>query len=407
MPRRAPRSLIRYAGLAVFWLGLACFLVGFGNWDEHRKFSENLLILSGRLYLALAGASLYAVARIPFPLIKRTAPPPFDFNAHFAPYIIYTPIYVRVLKWLLGALLIVVSLVFGLAAKQGFEALTGGRRPESDTGLLVAGAMVLLGFPAFSLLFGYGMRFCARQAERSLRNDRRLPFLYLRSFHADTPWLSDEVGLLGTTYGLLSGKRFESYEHRLVLAVSDIGPLVAIGKPGEKLPPLGAARIYIRDDADWKRVVIELIAASRAVFLRVGRGEGFWWELKHVVANCDPCKVIICLPQRNRARTYAYLRAHSEDIFPRPLPEKAGEAMFLAFDSDWEPHLLRKRHSYFLRRFVVSRAPEMRDALNRALAVLGVPQREMPYVFREYALMFVLFILLMQCCLGILMQSMH
>src|SRR5262249_3329955 len=112
-------------------------------------------------------------------------------------------------------------------------------------------------------------------------------------------------------------------------------------------------------------------------------------------------KVIICLPLRNREETYAYLKRNSENIFPQPLPEKAGKALFLAFDSDWEPHLLRKRQSHFLRRFVVSRAPEMRDALNPALAVLVVPRQEMPYVLREYLLMVVLCVMLFQCCFGL------
>jgi hypothetical protein len=401
MPRRASRTWLRTAGLVVFWLGLAYFFVGFGNWEDKENFHENVLKIADRLYLALAGAGVYVLARIPFPLVKPAkiaASAPFDFNARFAPYIIYTPFILRALQRLFGAFVIFVSAVLALVGSKAQEALLANRDSLQDWELALVICAWPLGFILHTFLLMFGLRFWARRGEQSLRYDRRKPFLYLRSFAEDRSWLGDE-GLFMKLFVLLRGGWYQNYERRLVLALGDIGGVVGIGRPGEKLPPFGAARIYIRDAPDWQRVVADLVAASRAIFLRIGQTPGFRWEVEHLVANCEPRKIFICLPPRHRERMYAYLRENLGTVFPKPLPEKLGDAMFLTFRSDWEPVLLTNQHSHFFRRWIVSRAPEMRDALNPALAELGVPPRDMPYVFREYLLMIVLILLPIRCCI--------
>jgi hypothetical protein len=111
--------------------------------------------------------------------------------------------------------------------------------------------------------------------------------------------------------------------------------------------------------------------------------EGFWWEIKHAVASCDPRKVVICLPTRNRREMYAYLREKASGVLPGAFPPDPGNAMFVAFRPSWEPILLAPRRFHLLRRLVVSRAPKMRDALNDVLSRLDVPSGEMPYTFAE------------------------
>ena len=37
-------------------------------------------------------------------------------------------------------------------------------------------------------------------------------------------------------------------EQELAVLMGRLGPVVAIGKPGERLPELGAARLYVADD---------------------------------------------------------------------------------------------------------------------------------------------------------------
>ena len=59
------------------------------------------------------------------------------------------------------------------------------------------------------------------------------PVLYLRSFADD--------GCAARRYGALTE------EEQLAKALAWVGPLLAVGRPGEVLPHVGAQRIYVAD----------------------------------------------------------------------------------------------------------------------------------------------------------------
>jgi len=63
-----------------------------------------------------------------------------------------------------------------------------------------------------------------------------------------------------------------------------VGPVIAIGKPGEPLPELGAARLYV-GDADWKAKVIDLMARSRLVIIRTGSTPNLEWEIEQAMTR--------------------------------------------------------------------------------------------------------------------------
>ena len=126
----------------------------------------------------------------------------------------------------------------------------------------------------------------ARGTLSGLRTDLRKPVVYLRSFVADARFFERRMEILSW----LLGQSTSTYEQSLAKAVAILGPLIAIGKPDEKLPPSGAARLYVGNDR-WKDVVEQLVALAQFVILRVGQTEGFLWELQHVVSTCDPRKV--------------------------------------------------------------------------------------------------------------------
>ena len=56
-----------------------------------------------------------------------------------------------------------------------------------------------------------------------------------------------------------------------------VGPVIAIGKPGERLPQLGAARLYVDDD-HWRDTIDDLMAESALVVVRAGDTPNLWWE---------------------------------------------------------------------------------------------------------------------------------
>ena len=100
-------------------------------------------------------------------------------------------------------------------------------------------------------------------------------------------------------------KQLTSEENEVVQILDRSGPVLAIGRPREVIPPLGAARIYVHDE-DWQNLVRVLTYFARIVFLRVGDTSGFIWELRHLRTGCDPLKLLLFFPptsggKRNKA----------------------------------------------------------------------------------------------------------
>ena len=89
--------------------------------------------------------------------------------------------------------------------------------------------------------------------------------LYLQSFE------DDERG------ARMKGSLTE--EEHLANVLSQIGPFLAIGRPGERLPEVGASRIYVGDE-DWQSEVRELLGTARLVIIRTGRTMGLGWGIE-------------------------------------------------------------------------------------------------------------------------------
>ena len=98
-------------------------------------------------------------------------------------------------------------------------------------------------------------------------------------------------------YGFGHGIRLEA---AIAKELSALGPLVAIGQPGEHLPPLGAARGYYADE-DWQGAVLGWTARARMVALIAGRTEGVVWELRQLIAGGHLDKVLMLFPPDSSA----------------------------------------------------------------------------------------------------------
>jgi hypothetical protein len=180
-----------------------------------------------------------------------------------------------------------------------------------------------------------------------LAEDERAPIVYLRPFDSDgaevaTAWRSRRLRI-SPRAGVEP-----TYEQRLARTLRKVGPFVAIGDPSERLPQLGAARVYSTNE-DWQAKVDELMARAGVVLLHAGKSEGITWEVRHVVVMNDSDRVILSLPvqaKRNRPsrqERYDTFRRLFGDAFPQTLPEHIGESQFLYFEGDWTPRLLKGR----------------------------------------------------------------
>jgi hypothetical protein len=207
-------------------------------------------------------------------------------------------------------------LVFAFAhfSSETIDAIQGERTvpdwPPAAHGAAAAGAVLLAALSAASarLLHRLGRR--KRLATPAPPPPDVPPVLYLRPFDQDAA-----MGELGGQVSLLT------YEEQLREAFRTVGPLVAIGRPGEPLPELGAGRLYVGDDR-WRAVVLDLLGRARLVVLGLGPGEGLRWEVERATRLLPAQRLVLLLPSDPGAydASVRLLAGH----FPRGLPPYPG-----------------------------------------------------------------------------------
>ena len=166
------------------------------------------------------------------------------------------------------------------------------------------------------------------------------PILYLRSFESDRP----------SGFGRAS---VTSDEEQLMKALRSIGKPIAIGRPRESLPQIGAPRVYY-SDAEWQEHVLQLVRASRLVVIRTGFGDGLRWEVEQILSIVHPEKLLIVvstLPSLEAfgSWTRSVIRWPSPGlVFRKPL--FAGIYGFILFDTNWSPICIQLNRVGLLRR---------------------------------------------------------
>jgi len=248
-----------------------------------------------------------------------------------------------------------------------------------------------------------GRRHLASTYEVTEPHEFRDPILYLRPFAADES-KALQPGVLGKIFTLTFDKwdwtwksiflhGVTRYEELLAYAFRRVGGIVAIGDPKERLPRLGATRIYAatrepvrtQDEEAWKREVGAQISNARLVLLHIGSSEGLRWEIEKVVELADPLRVVLCvspsgnlkpsLPTFHKLRAeaikaWAEFREACGSAFPRGLPETIGDARFVRFDADWTTRPVeRPQRKLFW--FIPGRDPDLsRGTVESALSWL-------------------------------------
>jgi TM2 domain-containing membrane protein YozV len=236
--------------------------------------------------------------------------------------------------WVTGALLVSLGFILLLAGLQGAPLLTSARARRGlwtklggalllvycfayvglgDAGLYeaygIADWMMGVGMVLFLLavrgglgLLRTGWKYDAVPADVLLANDPRPPVLYLRSFVDDGRILPAARGRFASwmetarTFLPPFSYAFVSFEQELARGLQRVGPVVAIGRPGERLPELGASRLYVGDD-EWQDRVSALMSQAALVVLQAGDTPSLWWEVEQAMARVPRRRlVIVCSP---------------------------------------------------------------------------------------------------------------
>lgn len=205
-------------------------------------------------------------------------------------------------------------------------------------------------------------RHFVQSASETLKSDRRPPTLYLRSFAGEADTNFEEVALAEV--------------------VAEIGPMVAIGRPGDELPPLGATRDYL-PDRDWKAHVQHLMDQSSLVILVAGETDGLTWELSECYRRIKHNRLLVMVPndEREFAAFAGTIGNFGLPITCPPFPTAAARRHLagrfcglLYFDAAWKGHFVGFQNAAN----AAGSGLDMADASNRAGTRLKIALSECP-----------------------------
>jgi len=91
-------------------------------------------------------------------------------------------------------------------------------------------------------------------------------------------------------------RRRKRLEETIADELGTSAPFVAIGKPGERLPQIGASRIYVTD-SDWQQVVTSYIERADLIIIIAGKTHWVQWELANVLARGLIPKLLVIFPR--------------------------------------------------------------------------------------------------------------
>jgi len=168
--------------------------------------------------------------------------------------------------------------------------------------------------------------------------DRGGRFFICVHFQLDQHRTGDRLALLRSLFWQVTRP-----EQILARELRRCGPVIAIGRPDERLPELGAARIYASNDR-WRDKIADVAHVSQLVVCATGTSEGLAWELSHMIATEPPEKLVLWahprlmgLDEAGREAEWTRFLASLGHLFPKPLPERLGETCFIHFGSTFAP----------------------------------------------------------------------
>jgi hypothetical protein len=233
--------------------------------------------------------------------------------------------------------------VFGAIALTAVVAFGGiaqisSRGQGLSPGVVVAVIAALVATRYRNVVWRLAKQAGARSAQAELsREGSRRPVFYLRSFDLD------KAASRSSILDWLTENPRGTAEERVTGTLSRVGPVIAIGRPNERLPPLGAKRFYVSNEL-WKGKVSDVVKVSQLVLWATGTTPGLRWEIEHLVNMRTPEKLILwphprALRLRAAEREQEWVRFldMTGSVFPKPLPRRLRNTRFIYFDKLFNP----------------------------------------------------------------------
>jgi hypothetical protein len=167
-------------------------------------------------------------------------------------------------------------------------------------------------------------------SKKMLLTDTREPILYLRAFYEEFEPKVIYYDKART-------------DEALAKVLKNIGPLVAVGKPGDKIHPLGAIRVYFNEN-DWQENIKNLMSISKLVVIQAGHSPSLEWEIATAIKCLKPQQLLFTflswqqLEKASRQSEFKKFAIQLKLISNFDLPQLIDAAYFLYFDREWNPH---------------------------------------------------------------------
>jgi len=236
------------------------------------------------------------------------------------------PLLVSLACYLLGA-------VIGLA----FAAVTGS---------LFVGSLAFVPFAwAGARLYTRAQRSLALRAQEVRAADRRPPVLFLRSFADDNLPLERSFRLFRSLL-----REQLTFEEFVVDRLWTLGPVIAIGKPEEKLSPVGAAREYVHGP-NWQERVQSVLDECSWVVVVLGDSAGLLWEYQQIQQRGLDERFVLVVPPlpptavMNRWKAFQSAFAAAARI-ELQLDADIGQPLVVLFSRGQEPAFFYCRFQY-------------------------------------------------------------
>jgi len=254
---------------------------GPGSYTEEERVAlqATALLVSAAIALCLSSLSFFFGLLL---LLKKPSLPMTARHPKLSRMFYHLAIFIAALMtaWLLSA-----AVLHALIDRK----LLPGKAEYAQT----AGTQILATLAVFSFALYRACRLPT--ATSALTEDRRPPFVYIRSFREEKRYrLRADVGGLEKLLRVFSTYA-GGLESVVANAVQDYGPLVALSRPGQLIPVDGAARDSVGND-DWQSRITSFLTAARAVFVVPGKTPGLAWEVCWLHSANMLYKLVILLP---------------------------------------------------------------------------------------------------------------
>lgn len=257
-----------------------------------------------------------------------------------------------------------------------------------DDAKFIAKMLIFLGMSIVVV----GRKYSASFADQILAKDLRKPIIYLRSFDDDEIVPKQFIVNLG--FG-------ETDEEALSHIFNQIGPFIAIGRPGENLPILGAYRKYTSDE-EWQNVVAELLNQAQFIVFKLNDSHGLRWEFTYAIKQLEPCRIIIYFPlavgknkmEAQCERFYKIISSLAPEI---RFPSSINKGDFWTLDQNLNLIELKSHITFWavIRGWArgSSEMPYMLSALESVFKNNGLSIPKVPLSFMEYVMIPLIIIL--------------